>query len=344
MRFLLLGCLGLVLGLAPTAFGANAATALKNPAINENFYSVEIVDHQVWIVGYYGTILHSGDRGVTWQIQSSPVRHALFNVRFVTSARGWIGGSHGALLHTVDGGKNWRAQTAGTTEHLFASYWLSDTLGWMAGSRGTISRTNDGGRSWHNSSPPGDFTFSALSFASPTRGWVAGEFGVIFRTDDGGKSWSKQKSPVEVSFSSGESRNLFALIFPKPQTGFAFGLDGVVLKTLDGASWQIVRRRADAISPTGANHLFAAAQAYDRLWAVGERGTLLVANLDGQSWRSFNADIPRFSLNAIAFGKDGFGIVVGNRGVVLRTLDGGKTWQRVPITIKALEKDSTLAP
>jgi photosystem II stability/assembly factor-like uncharacterized protein len=183
-----------------------------------------------------------------------------------------------------------------------------------------------------------------LSFASPTRGWVAGEFGVIFRTDDGGKSWSKQKSPVEVSFSSGESRNLFALIFPKPQTGFAFGLDGVVLKTLDGASWQIVRRRADASSPTGANHLFAAAQAYDRLWAVGERGTLLVADLDGQTWRSFNADIPRFSLNAIAFGKDGFGIVVGNRGVVLRTLDGGKTWQRVPITIKALEKDSTLAP
>ena len=342
MGQLFLWCVGLIMGLAPTLFHAHAAP--KPPAANDNYYGVEIVDHQAWIVGYYGTILHSTDRGVTWQVQPSPVRHALFNVRFVTPARGWIGGSHGAVLHTVDGGKNWRAQTAVTTEHLFASYWLSDTLGWMAGSRGTILRTSDGGSSWLNSSPPGDFTFSGLSFASPTRGWVAGEFGVIFRTDDRGKSWSKQKSPVEVSFSSGESRNLFALLFPKPQTGYAFGLDGVVLKTLDGARWEIVRRRADASSITGANHLFAAAQANDRLWAVGERGTLLYTDLDGQTWRSFNADIPRFSLNAIAFGKDGFGIVVGNRGVVLRTLDGGKTWKRPPITIKASEKDSTLAP
>ncbi len=77
----------------------------------------------------------------------------------------------------------------------------------------------DGGRSWTNSSVPGDLTFSGVYFADPMRGWVSGEFGVIFQTQDGGKTWNKQKSPVEVSFSSGESRNLFALLFTSAAHG-----------------------------------------------------------------------------------------------------------------------------
>ena len=39
---------------------------------------------KIWIVGYYGAILHSPDRGANWQIQSSPARNALFTVRFVS--------------------------------------------------------------------------------------------------------------------------------------------------------------------------------------------------------------------------------------------------------------------
>lgn len=344
MRFLLLGCLGLILGLAPTAFGANAAIALKNPAVNENFYGVEIVGDKIWIVGYYGAILHSTDRGVNWQIQSSPAHNALFTVRFVSPLKGWVGGSHGMLLHTEDGGKSWGAQSTNTTEHLFGSFWLEDSYGWLAGSRGMTLRTIDGGRSWINSTVPGDFTFSGVFFADAMRGWIAGEFGVIFTTHDGGKSWRKQKSPVEVSFSSGESRNLFALLFPKPQTGYAFGLDGLVLKTRDGARWEIIRQRSDVSGPTGANHLFAAAAFGERLWAVGERGTLLQAKTDDNRWLPAASDIPRLSLNAIAFGKDGLGLAVGNRGLVLRTEDGGATWKRFKIDVRPATKDAPRAP
>jgi photosystem II stability/assembly factor-like uncharacterized protein len=331
MLFVFTCLAGLVLGLARPAFSTHGASALKNIAVSENFYGVDIIDHQAWIVGYYGTILHSSDRGKSWEVQSSPTQSSLFNVRFVSPLKGWIGGSYGTVLHTIDGGKNWRAQPVGTTEHLFAADWLEETHGWLVGSRGTTVRTEDGGRSWSASTLPGDFTFSGIKFISATRGWMVGEFGVIFQTKDGGKSWVKQKSPVEVSFSSGASQNLFALLFTAPTEGYAFGLDGLVLKTRDGSRWEIIRQRESANSAGATDHLFAAAVFNGRIFVVGERGTLLQSDPDTGNWRQVDLQIPRLSLNGIAIGKDGFGLTVGNRGLVLRTEDGGKTWKRLKI-------------
>ena len=338
MRFAIVCLAGLILGSAPLLFHAHAAAPAKEPALQENFYGVHISEHRAWIVGYYGTILHSADRGQTWEIQPSPARRALFSVRFVDALKGWISGSYGTVLHTGDGGKSWRAQPVDTAEHLFASNWFDEFHGWMAGSRGMTIRTTDGGRSWIDFALPGDFTFSAVKFVDPLRGWLAGEFGVIFRTSDGGKTWEKQKSPIEVSFASGVSQNLFALLFTAPTVGYAFGLDGVVLKTRDGTSWEIVRQRENTDGTNPTHHLFAAAAFNGRISAVGERGTLLQLDSRNQ-WRQADLRIPRLSLNGIAFGRDGFGLVVGNRGLVLRTEDGGQTWKRLKINLQRSAKD-----
>jgi photosystem II stability/assembly factor-like uncharacterized protein len=344
MRFVFTCLAGLVLGLAPPAFSTHAATLAKEPALQENFYGVHILDSRVWVVGYYGTILHSKDRGLTWKIQHSPARSSLFRVRFLSGEKGWISGSYGTLLYTADGGNNWSAQPTGTLEQLFGLTSVNEHTGWAVGSRGTILHTQDGGRSWLNSSLSEDLTFSDVAFINASRGWIVGEFGVIFQTRDGGKSWDKQKSPVEVSFVSGESRNLFAVLFPEPENGWAFGLDGVVLKTRGGSRWEIVRQKKDSDSSPRANHLFAAAAINGRLWAVGERGTLLHSDSDGSSWRQATAETPPVSLNGIAFGKDGFGLIVGNRGVILRTEDGGTTWKRLKIALQGQGKELSRTP
>jgi photosystem II stability/assembly factor-like uncharacterized protein len=325
MRFVLSVLAGLVLAVAPPAHFC-AATSGKDPAFQENFYGVQILDDRAWIVGYYGTILHSKDKGLTWEIQPSPTRNALFRVHFRTSSEGWIAGSYGTVLHTANGGKQWSVQRTGTTEHLFGLTSVGSEL-WAVGSRGTILHTRGEGGSWLNSPLPEDLTFSSISFVDSARGWIAGEFGVIFQTQNGGNTWTKQRSPVEVSFASGESRNLFALLFPDSKNGFAFGLDGVILKTRGGARWDIVHQKENSNNFNGSNHLFAAAAFNGRLWAVGERGVVLQSDLAGESWRAHKAKTPRFSLNGIAFGKDGWGLIVANRGVILRTDDGGATWR-----------------
>lgn len=342
MRFVFLCLAGLILGLAPLTFSSDAVILPKEPALQENFYGVQILDNQVWVVGYYGTILHSKDRGLTWEIRQNPTRNALFRVHFTGRDRGWISGSYGILLHTMDGGKHWSTQPTGTTEQLFGLSFANEQTGWIVGSRGTLLHTRDGGLSWNNASIPEDITFSDVAFVNASRGWIVGEFGVIFHTSNGGKSWIKQKSPVEVSFASGESRNLFALLFTEAAKGWAFGLDGAILKTRDGSSWEIVRQKEKTNNSPDANHLFAAAAFNGRLWTVGERGTVLQSNLEGKSWQRARVGTPRVSLNSIAFGNDGLGFIVGNRGAVLRTEDGGVTWERLKIALRG--RDETAPP
>jgi photosystem II stability/assembly factor-like uncharacterized protein len=343
MRFVLSFLAGLILGMAPLVFSSHAADVPKEPVLQENFYGVQILDNRVWVVGYYGTILHSKDRGVTWEIQRSPTRTALFQVRFLGGGKGWISGSYGTLLYTADGGSNWSAQSTGTTEHLFGLTAFNEQTGWAVGSRGTILHTKDGGRSWINASLSEDLTLSSVAFVNPTKGWIVGEFGVIFQTQNGGQSWDKQKSPVEVSFVSGESRNLFALLFREPETGWAFGLDGVILKTRKGSRWEIVRQKKESDTST-ANHLFDAAASNGRLWAVGERGTVLQSDPDGINWQQAKVETPRLSLNGIAFGNNGFGLIVGNRGVMLRTEDAGITWKRLKIAPQGPAKGISRIP
>ena len=42
--------------MAPPASSLIANTVQKEPALNENYFGVNILDERAWIVGYYGTI------------------------------------------------------------------------------------------------------------------------------------------------------------------------------------------------------------------------------------------------------------------------------------------------
>src|SRR5262245_30043447 len=119
MRLVLVCFAGLILGTASPVFSAPGAPPPKEPALQENFYGVQIFENQVWVVGYYGTILYSKDRGLTWEIRPSPVRNALFRVRFTSPQKGWIAGSYGVLLHSTDSGTGWNVQPTGTTDRVF---------------------------------------------------------------------------------------------------------------------------------------------------------------------------------------------------------------------------------
>ena len=321
-----------------------AAPLERDPAFRDNFYDVTIRGNLSWIVGYYGTILHSRDRGLTWEMQNSRTQEALFRVVFTDDKRGWITGGYGAMLHTSDGGHNWRTQPVPTQEQLFGLHFVNERWGWAVGSRGTILHTENGGASWADRSVREDVILNDVWFVGQKRGWVVGEFGRIYHARDGGRSWLKLPSPIEVSFTSGESRHLFRLLFPDSKAGWAFGLDGVVLRTRNGEQWVAIH--PDGVLPKKENrrHLFSAALFDGKKWAVGERGTVLTSPLGEDRWRSAGLKRPPVSLNGIAFGHDGLGLIVGNRGFILRTQDGGKEWQQVRIVPEAPGKGVSQSP
>jgi len=304
----------------------------KEPAFRDNFYDVVIRGDSAWIVGYYGTILASRDRGLTWKLQQSNTTEALFRVFFINEKKGWVTGSFGTILHTNDGGKSWHRQKSPVEENLLGLCFLDDLVGWAVGSRGTILSTEDGGATWSNRSIGEDVILNDVRFPTTKQGWVVGEFGRIYHTRDGGRRWRKQKSPIEVPFTSGSSRNLFRLLFRSPSQGWVFGLDGVILTTTDGEAWNITRSDGAPGSRSKPNHLFAAAVIADKIWAVGERGTVLVSGLRKDVWLSADFKTPPRSLNAIAAGSRGLGLIIGNRGVILRTEDDGKQWKTISLS------------
>lgn len=332
--FLLSLVVGALLGTL-IAVAATAASLEREPAFRDNFYDVEIRGPLCWIVGYYGTILHSRDRGLTWELQRSGTQEALFRAVFLDDKTGWVSGSYGTILRTQDGGKNWRIQPTPTQEQLFGLHFVNDHVGWAVGSRGAVVHTEDGGASWINRPVGDDVILNDVRFINHKQGWVVGEFGRIYHTRDGGQTWLKQKSPIEVSFISGESRNLFRLLIPDSMGGWAFGLDGVILKTRNGENWEVARQ--DGALPGGPkhHHLFSASFFGEKKWAVGERGTVLVASIKEDHWTPAHLKTPPATLNGIAFGRDGLGLIVGNMGSILRTEDGGKGWQQIRMAMTA---------
>jgi len=70
------------------------------------------------------------------------------------------------------------------------------------------------------------------------------------------------------------------------------------------------------------------AVAGDRLVAVGERGHILISDDYGTSWNQ--VEVPtRATLTAVTFHDDLLGWAVGHDAVILRTRDGGGSWERV---------------
>jgi photosystem II stability/assembly factor-like uncharacterized protein len=313
------------------------ASPIKSSAIRDNFYDVAIQEELVWIVGYYGTILHSQDRGLTWTKQQSGTTEALFRVVFRGEKYGWASGSYGTLLCTQDGGKTWQRQKIPVEEHLFGLDFIDERHGMAVGSRGAVLVTEDGGTTWANHGLGDDVTLNDVRFIDNQRAWAVGEFGRIYYSKNGGRSWVKQKSPIEVDFASGESRSLFRLLLRNSHAAWAFGLDGTILAMQDGGPWKVASPAST--SPMGAkrSHLFAAAAFDGKGWVVGERGALLVSSLATNEWTAVNLKTPPSTFNGVAFGKNNLGLIVGNRGLILRSNDAGQHWQQISVFSKTIE-------
>lgn len=105
--------------------------------------------------------------------------------------------------------------------------------------------------------------------------------------------------------------------------GIAVGAFGVILKSADaGASWT----RHEAGTLLG---LFGIAVNGEHRIIVGQRGTVLLGKPDG-TWAAAESGTEARLLN-VAVNAAGLAIAVGEFGAIMRSKDGGKTWEKRPI-------------
>jgi photosystem II stability/assembly factor-like uncharacterized protein len=321
-RWAVIGCLWLGLSIlhATDVFGGESGTRTpKARLIPDHLFDVDFVNENLgWAVGYFGTVLKTTDGGKTWTRLGSGTDALLKSVDFLDDQYGWAVGLRGTIIHTEDSGKTWRAQNSGSQTYLRGVKFVDRNRGWVVGELGLVLFTVDGGKSWQTSAvEKKDIRYNAVDFPNPELGWVVGEFGTILSTKDGGRSWRLQKNPRQAT--------LTGVRFLDGRNGFVVGIDGAFLRTENGGdSWVEVpsgtEKHLFGVSVLGSGHAV----------AVGD-GQILVKR-GGQVSR-FPGDIKvqgvdlRYSwLYSVRFLNEKRGWAVGKEGAILKTLDGGITW------------------
>jgi len=264
---------------------AQVAQQKKQWGMSEDLLSASFpTEKEGWVCGRWGTVLHTADGGKTWMLQSSGTENTLVSIHFVDPQNGWAVGEEGTILHTADGGKTWEKQKSPVPHYLMKVYFVTPSKGWIVGERTHILSTVDGGKTWNIQFKDEDFILKSISFCDELHGWAVGEYGFIYHTKDGGVTWKKQAGHFDISETTGgvEGGNfLFDITAIDPQTAWAVGIDGYVIRTLDGGKmWREVKTDAPK------TQLFCVASNKAGTVLIGGNGTFLISTDNGKTWKN----------------------------------------------------------
>ncbi len=219
--------------------------------------------NNVWLAGYYGTIVKYN--GSSWSAQYSGTTQTLWHISGYDTANIWAVGANGTILYTNNGGASWSSQASGTSEAFLSIYALNATNIWAVGSNGTILKYN--GANWSAQTSGISTTLFGVSAYDANNAWAVGSSGVILHTTNGGTSWSSQ--------ASGTSEALYDIQILDAQNIWASG--GSVILKYNGTTWSTQYNNPGGLIRIsildGVN-----------IWAVGASGTILKYN--GANWSS----------------------------------------------------------
>jgi len=215
-------------------------------------------------------------------------------------------------------------------DDLFSISFPTEKDGWACGRWGTVLHTSDGGKTWVRQNTNVDYSLSSIFFIDSKHGWAVGDEGTIIHTQDGGKTWDNQKSPVSFV--------LMDVYFATPTKGWIVTEQTHILYTDNGGkTWSIQFKDKDFI--------LKAISFCDQLngWAVGEYGYIYHTRNGGITWEK---QAGKFEISASTGEPEGGNILfdvvaidpqvawaVGIDSYVIRTVDGGKTWQEVNLNV-----------
>jgi photosystem II stability/assembly factor-like uncharacterized protein len=162
--------------------------SVKLPS-TENLREIAFVGESGWIAAHGGVILHSGDGGVTWTLQSSGTKISLEGIFFRDARHGWAVGWNGTIVRTIDGGLKWEPiRSPAAMRSLSAVYFRDLQNGWAVGMSGQLIRSRDGGVSWEAQTAPVSSWLTSILFDASGRGWITAENDLLI-SNDGGENW-----------------------------------------------------------------------------------------------------------------------------------------------------------
>lgn len=286
--------------------------------VSVNFHSVTFPDSlNGWACGPPDVLFRTTDGGLTWERDENEIFRGqlLRSVRFTTADRGFVGGGNEFLCFTEDGGKTWVPVDYGEPfGNVQSGCWIDDTTAFVSASR-LAGIIYNGGRvdhlTWRGAPNAQDVLID------PDRGLGFAVRGTpeILRSTDRGRQWSHVSSGV-VGGTVGD------IDFLDEARGVLGRTDGVIMLTVDsGRTWEFGRVN------TGFSRDEIRAVAYpapDVIVLVRFEGSIQTSRNGGENFlRELVSDDKFYE---VSFSDRNNGWVSGT-STVLRTTDGGWTWQ-----------------
>ncbi len=232
-------------------------------------------------------------------------------------------GPKGSIIKSEDGGLSWYQIEVNLSKDLYAVCFVTDSLGYVAGDN-IVMRTRDGGKTWETVMATTDY-YTDIYFKDADHGWLAGSYGTILRTVDGGQNW-------KLATVAGSTLNwINAIHFLDFQTGFAVGDNSIILKSTDGGLiWEEIYKDPSGFGPPLMD-VFCLKDT--SVFICGDRGILWKLNAKTNYFRQVtgvsNDDLGRKVVHEIDFTDPNHGYALANGGQIIKTTDGGSTWQRL---------------
>jgi photosystem II stability/assembly factor-like uncharacterized protein len=307
--------------------GFSAAQKIYDDLFSASFPN----EKEGWASGRWGCILHTADGGKTWVRQNTGTDLTLSSVFFIDPKDGWAVGEEGIIIHTADGGKTWEKQRGPVPFFHMKVHFESPLKGWIVSEQTHILYTEDGGKTWSIQFKDQDFILKSVSFCDGLNGWAVGEYGFIYHTSNGGKTWENQGGTFGLSAKTGDVEGgnfLFDVAAIDPQTAWAVGIDGYVIRTINGGkTWQEVSTGAPK------TQLFSVSSDKGETILIGGNGAFLFSPDRGKTWKACECNPPiiyDWVYGIAGRGGNGF-MLVGGGGMIY--LNEGKnpaaSWKRV---------------
>ena len=188
-----------------------------------------------WAAFTNGLIYKTDNGGRDWTVQNIHSR-GISSLFFLDPDTGWatvFGGMDNvpptSIFRTSDGGASWIRQYSFTewSDDILCSFFIDAKFGWVGGKYGRVYRTEDGGRTWIGPIQLGTAFVHRLFFKDRKTGWAAGYGNTISKTADAGDTWKRQTAWEEFN-------SIIDLKFVNEDVGWAYGSEGILLKTLNG--------------------------------------------------------------------------------------------------------------
>jgi photosystem II stability/assembly factor-like uncharacterized protein/TolA-binding protein len=321
-------CVALLAGvvLAPAAAAADLRF-FEDAAVR----AVQFVDeHEGWAAGDDGVVWHSIDGGRTWERQPTGVRASLRSVCFLDPYTGWVagreelphGGSLGVLLVTRDGGLKWQRVAAGSLPGLngvrFTDAWHGLAFGDGTDQFPTgLFQTADGGRTWQPLPGARTPSWLAAHFLDANKVLLAGAWGRL--------AVLRQGSLGEADIDAPGGRSIHALA-AAGKRAFAAGQGGLVVSADAAGRWGYAPLPFAAELQANCD-FHAVAVRDEHVWVAGRPGSVVLHSADGGGKWELQPTGQALPLHGLFFLDARRGWAVGELGTILRTEDGGKTWQ-----------------